>query len=106
MKRYLELLMKNRYILLLLLAGAALLLLPAGGADTSGSGATEEERRLEDVLSTVEGVGQVGALYSESGGGGSVRGRGLRGGEAARDGGRGGLHRLRQRPNNGAENEN
>ena len=67
MKRYLELLMKNRYILLLLLAGAALLLLPAGGADTSGSGATEEERRLEDVLSTVEGVGQVGALYSESG---------------------------------------
>lgn len=69
MNRALETLMKNRYVLLLLLAGTALLLLlPAGGGGgAEGSAATEEERRLEDVLSTVEGVGQVGALYSESG---------------------------------------
>lgn len=65
MNRALETLMKNRYVLLLLLAGTALLLLPAGGAE--GSAATEEERRLEAVLSAVEGVGEVGALYSDNG---------------------------------------
>ena len=61
MNRALETLMKNRYVLLLLLAGTALLLLPAGGGGgAEGSAATEEERRLE-------GVGEVGALYSDNG---------------------------------------
>ena len=63
MNRALETLMKNRYVLLLLLAGTALLLLPAGGGGgAEGSAATEEERRLEAVLSAVEGVGEVAAV--------------------------------------------
>ena len=68
MNRALETLMKNRYVLLLLPAGTALLLPPAGGGGgAEGSAATEEERRLEAVLSAVEGVGEVGALYSDNG---------------------------------------
>ena len=78
MNRALETLMKNRYVLLLLLAGTALLLLPAGGAAARRLAATEEERRLEAVLSAVEGVGEVGALLF-----GQRRGRRLRGAGSA-----------------------
>ena len=60
MNRALETLMKNRYVLLLLLPAG-------GGGGAEGSAATEEERRLEAVLSAVEGVGEVGALYSDNG---------------------------------------
>ena len=61
------LLMKYRYVLLLLLAGTALLLMPGGSGGEAESGGTEAEARLEAVLSEIEGVGRVGALYSESG---------------------------------------
>lgn len=68
MRRWSELLMKYRYILLLVLAGAVLMLLPSGsGGGESGAGGTEAEERLEAVLSEIDGVGRVGALYSESG---------------------------------------
>lgn len=67
MKHWGELLMKYRYVLLLVLAGAVLMLLPSGSDGGEDSGGTEAEERLEAVLSEIDGVGRVGALYSESG---------------------------------------
>ena len=67
MSRWGGLLMKYRYVLLLLLAGTALLLMPGGSGGEAESGGTEAEARLEAVLSEIEGVGRVGALYPESG---------------------------------------
>ncbi len=63
---------KYKYLMLLLVVGVVLLTLPAGtdGGVSEGTPSrytSDEEERLEQVLSTVEGVGAVSVLYSEEG---------------------------------------
>lgn len=63
-----ELLRKYRYPLLILLLGVVLMLLPSG---KSAAQVPTEERsgdyRLQEILSSTEGVGEARVLISESG---------------------------------------
>lgn len=71
--RTVELLKKYKFVLLVLAAGVFLLLLPSGGqeAETAGRAAAEEdfsvealEEKLGQVLSRVEGAGQVSVVLT------------------------------------------
>ena len=63
---------KYRYVLLVAAMGLALMLLPGGGSSgTPESQPTEAveddlERRLEEILSRVEGAGEVAVLLTEA----------------------------------------
>lgn len=82
MKKLARILKKNKYALLILLAGLVLLLIPIGrGADGEKSvePSTEtdiaaplfdvqsEEKRLEELLTSIEGVGKAKTLLSAEG---------------------------------------
>ena len=63
-----ELLKRYRYPLLILLLGAALMLLPSGrSAAGEETGLPGEEERLQELLASVEGVGDCRVLLSDSG---------------------------------------
>lgn len=55
-----------KYVLLVAAVGLALLLLPGGG-QTEETSAAAEELRLEALLGSIEGVGEVRVLLSEHG---------------------------------------
>lgn len=72
-------LLKNKYMLCIALVGAVLLLLPTGGGNTGTGGEGEEvmtdieapafslaeqEKKLEDVLKSIEGAGDVTVMLS------------------------------------------
>lgn len=70
-------LLKNKYMLCIVLVGAVLLLLPTGGGNTGGEGEevmtdieapafslVEQEKKLEDVLKSIEGAGDVTVMLS------------------------------------------
>ncbi len=57
---------KYKYVLLLMLCAALLLMLPQGGGEAA-DGASEVERRLEQVVSDIDGAGRVSVLCSEDG---------------------------------------
>lgn len=80
LKKWSALAWKYKYVLLVIAAGVALLLLPRSGGETD-AGAPEGgaagktdfdleavERRLEEVLSEVEGAGKVRVVLSVKGG--------------------------------------
>lgn len=82
MNKALKILKKNKFAVLILLAGLALLLIPIGGSskkENSSPAAVEtdiaapaydvaaEEKRLEELLSRIEGVGKAKALLSADG---------------------------------------
>ncbi len=57
-----------KYVLLVAAVGLALLLWPSGQTLSEASGGeSAEEARLEELLSYMEGVGQVKVLLSENG---------------------------------------
>ena len=63
-----KLLKQYRYPILILLLGVALMLLPTGGSVAkSRAEPAGEEARLEELLASVEGVGDCRVLLSESG---------------------------------------
>lgn len=64
---------KNRYVLLVLLAGMALMLLPSGTKageepETPEIQTEDMESRLEEILSRIQGAGEVAVMLTESGG--------------------------------------
>lgn len=73
MERVKAILGKYRYVLLVALAGLALMLLPGGSeeAEPIPAPAVEEslESRLEEILSRIDGAGEVRVLLTEEQGG-------------------------------------
>ena len=73
MERVKAILGKYRYVLLVALAGLALMLLPGGSeeAEPIPAPAAEEslESRLEEILSRIDGAGEVRVLLTEEQGG-------------------------------------
>lgn len=70
MKALAEKLGKYKYLVLLLAVGLLLLLLPTGsegGSQTGSDTASAKEARLEEVLSSISGVGEAKILYSDNG---------------------------------------
>lgn len=61
---------KYKYLILVLFIGIILISLPTSSDTAACSGATyasEEETRLEEVLSKIDGVGETAVLYSAEG---------------------------------------
>lgn len=68
MKQLMEALKSARKLeLFILLAAAAILLVLCMGGGTGGSAASVEEKRMERILSSIEGAGRVAVMLSEDG---------------------------------------
>lgn len=68
-----EWILKYRYVLLIILAGLALMLLPTGSGEEAAPAtpqAQEEslERRLERILTRIQGAGEVAVMLTEASG--------------------------------------
>ena len=58
----------NRYLVMLLCVGLALLVIPFGGKnapDSAGAAFTDEEQKLAQVLSEMEGAGETAVLLAK-----------------------------------------
>jgi hypothetical protein len=67
LKKLTERFSKWKYVLLVAAAGLLLMLWPSGTARIGSNTAAEKETRVEEVLSQIEGVGEVQVLLSEEG---------------------------------------
>jgi hypothetical protein len=70
--KFISRLNKFKYPLIILAAGIVLMMLPAGksaqgSASSAGAQSTGEEKRMEYVLSGVDGAGEVRVLLSDGG---------------------------------------